>query len=692
MSEKHYRNCNLCEAICGIEIVHEDRKILSIAGDKLDPFSRGHVCPKALALKDIYEDSDRLRGPVRRVGGEWREIGWDEAFDEAASRLSDIQERYGRDAVAVYQGNPTVHNLGTILNSRELLKALKTRNNFSATSVDQLPHHFASWTMLGHPFLIPVPDIDRTHYFLILGANPLASNGSLMTSPDIINRLNAVKGRGGKIVLIDPRRTETARVADEHLFIRPGSDAYLLLAFINVLFAEGLVDPGRLAEFIDGVEIMRDVSSRCAPKGAESATGIQSDEIRRLAREFAVSGAAVCYGRIGLSTQRFGGLCQWLINAINILTGNFDRSGGAMFTTPAFDILMAAKGDEIHDRWRSRVRGLPEFMGELPVATMAEEMLSDGEGQIKALVTSCGNPVLSTPNGRQLDVALEKLEFMLSIDFYINETTRHADIILPPVTNLESPHYDIVFNTFAIRNTAKYSPPLFEKDADAKYDWQIFQELVHRLNGVAGELKPEPPEVKLSMGLMFGNHGLSLEKLQENPHGIDLGELQPCFPGRLQTANKRIDLAPEILVADVDRLMASSGESNPEYPFSLIGRRHLRDCNSWMHNYEILVKGKNRCTVFVNEADAAGLGVSNGQTVKVASRAGSVELPCEITTTIGPGVVSIPHGYGHDRSRTKVSIATEHAGVSINDLTDELVLDELTGNAAFSDVRVRITT
>jgi anaerobic selenocysteine-containing dehydrogenase len=361
-----------------------------------------------------------------------------------------------------------------------------------------------------------------------------------------------------------------------------------------------------------------------------------------------------------------------------------------MFTTPAFDLLMAAKGGDIHGRWRSRVRDLPEFMGELPVAAMAEEILTDGEGQIRALVTSCGNPVLSTPNGTQLDTALEKLEFMVSIDFYINETTRHADIILPPATNLESSHYDIIFNTFAVRNTTKYSPPLFTKEADTKYDWEIFQELVHRLNG-GGDLKLQPPEVKLGMGLMFGKHGLSLDKLKDSPHGIDLGGLQPCLPARLQTTNKRINLAPEMLVGDVDRLMSVRQSGDGDYPFSLIGRRHLRDCNSWMHNYEVLVKGKNRCTVMVNEADAAELGLVNGQLVNVSSRAGSVELPCELTDNIGRGVVSIPHGYGHDRTGTNVTTASDHAGVSINDLTDELVLDELTGNAAFSGVRVRIT-
>lgn len=691
MAEKHFRNCNLCEAICGIEITHEDGKILSIVGDKLDPFSHGHICPKALALKDIYEDPDRLRQPVRRNGEEWEEIGWDEALDEVATRLNAIRERHGRDAVAVYQGNPTVHNLGSMLSGRDLLRELKTKNSFSATSVDQLPHHFASWTMLGSPFLIPIPDIDRTEFFLILGANPLASNGSLMTSPDIINRLNAIKSRGGKIVLIDPRRTETARVADEHFFIRPGSDAYLLLAFVNVLFADDLCNFERLAEFTDGFDDLRQAADRCSPEAAEAMTGIAADEIRRLAREFAASGSAVCYGRVGLSMQRFGGLCQWLVNAINILTGNFDRAGGAMFTAPAFDILAGGKGGDMYGRWKSRVRGLPEFMGELPVAALAEEILTDGDGQIKALVTSCGNPVLSTPNGGQLDAALESLDFMVSIDLYINETTRHANIILPPVTNLESSHYDVIFNTFAVRNTAKYSPPLFAKPAEAKHDWEIFQELVHRLSGSADEYKPQPPEAKLELGLAYGKYKLSLATLLENPHGIDLGELQPCLPERLQNVVKRIDLAPEMLINDIDRLMAAVGEkSDPDFPFSLIGRRHLRDCNSWTHNYEVLVKGKNRCTVMVNEIDAAKHGFVNGQSVKVTSRVGKIELPCEITPAIASGVVSIPHGYGHTRRGTKAAIAARHAGASINDLTDDQLLDELTGNAAFTDVRVRI--
>jgi len=691
MPEKHYRNCNLCEAICGIEITHQDGEILSIVGDKLDPFSRGHICPKAVALKDIYEDPNRLRTPIRRTADGWEEIGWDEAFDEAAAGILRVQELYGRDAVAVYQGNPSVHNLGTMLNGRELLKSLKTKNHYSATSVNQPPHHFAIWSIPGHQFLIPVPDIDHTDHFLILGANPLASNGSLMTSPDIINRLEAIKKRGGKVVLIDPRKTETTRITDEHFCIKPSSDAFLLLAMVNTLFDEDLVDLGRLVDFTDGVEMLRTASREFTPVMAEPLTGIAAEEIKRITLEFAAAKSAVCYGRIGLSTQRFGGLCQWLINAINILTGNFDRQGGAMFTAPAVDLVQTSKSGDIYNRWQSRMRKLPEFMGELPVAALAEEILTDGDGQVKALVTSCGNPVLSTPNGLQLDKALDGLDFMISIDIYLNETTRHANIILPPATNIESSHYDIIFNTFAVRNTAKYSGPLFPKKAGARYDWEIFQQLVHRLGGKTEDLIPEPPEVKLNLGLMFGKYQLSVEKLAASPNGVDLGELSSCLPGRLGTENKRIDIAPKIFLKDLDRLKTEATlEHNGDFPFSLIGRRHLRDCNSWMHNSERLMKGKDRCTLMINTVDAGRLNLNNGQMVRASSRVGTVKLPVEITDNIAVGVVSIPHGYGHKREGVVLDVASRHAGVSINDLTDETVIDELTGNAALSSVRVRI--
>ena len=689
MSEVHYRACNLCEAICGIEIKHADGEILSISGDKADPFSRGHICPKALALKEIYEDKNRLKSPVKRFGNEWKEIYWNEAFDEIASKLKEIQTKYGRNSVAVYQGNPSVHNFGTLLSSGSLLKALKTQNNFSATSVDQLPHHFAAWTMFGHPLLMPIPDIDRTEYFLILGANPLASNGSLMTAPDVINRLENIKKRGGKVVLIDPRKTETARVASEHHFIKPSSDVYFLLAIIHTLFTEDLARLDRLAEFTDGAEDFWEFAKDYSPENVEHLTGISASEIKRIAVEFANAKSAVCYGRMGVSVQKFGSLCHWLINAVNILTANFDRAGGAMFTAPAFDLLQTAKPENIFNRWQSRVRKLPEFMGELPVAALAEEILTEGNGQVKALITSCGNPVLSTPNGGQLEKALDKLEFMVAIDIYINETTCKADIILPPATGIETSHYDVIFNAFAVRNVAKYSAPLFEKGENTKYDWEIFQEIYHRLSDSEKPLNLVPPEVKLNLGLQFGRYKLSLEELQKNPHGIDLGALESCLPERLLTENKRINLAPALLVKDLERLKIDAAQSD-EFPFALIGRRHLRDNNSWLHNSEILTKGKNRCTILINAADAEKLNLQSGKNVKVSSRVGMVELPCEITENIAQGVVSIPHGYGHARGGVKLDTAKNHAGVSLNDLTDDRVIDELTGNAAFSNVRVRL--
>lgn len=687
MSEFHYRTCNLCEAVCGIEIEHADGKILSIKGDKQDPFSRGHICPKAFALKEIYEDEKRLKVPMKRFGNEFKEISWDEAFDEIANKIGEIQTKYGRDSVAVYQGNPSVHNFGTLLSSSALLKSLKTKNHFTATSVDQLPHHFAAWAMFGHPLLLPIPDIDRTEYFLILGANPLASNGSLMTAPDVINRLESIKKRGGKIVLIDPRRNETARVADEHHFIKPSSDVYFLLAMIQTILAEDLARLDRLAEFTDGVESFIEFVQDYTPETVEDLTGISASEIRRIAVEFANAKSAVCYGRIGVSTQKFGGLCQWLINAINILTANFDREGGAMFTAPAFDVLQVEKSTNIYNRWQSRVRKLPEFMGELPVAALAEEILTEGKGQIKALITSCGNPVLSTPNGKQLENALEKLDFMVSIDIYINETTRHANIILPTATGLETSHYDVIFYLLAVRNSAKYSAPLFEKGENAKYDWEVFQTLAHRLSNSDEPLKLVPPEAKLNFGLMFGRYKLSLEELQRNPHGIDLGELQPCLPERLLTENKRINLAPELFVKDLERLKAQTDNAN-EFPFALIGRRHLRDNNSWLHNSEILTKGKNRCTALINEADAAKLNLENGANVKISSRVGAIEIPCEITDAISKGTISIPHGYGHERKN--FSANSLQAGASINDLTDDREIDKLTGNAALCGVKVSV--
>ena len=712
-STPHYRTCSICEAMCGIEITVEADQRLTIRGDKDDPFSRGYICPKAVALQDIHYDKDRLKHPVRRTNNGWQRIGWDEAFDEVAQNLKRIQKKHGRNSVATYLGNPTVHNYGALLFAPSFLRSLRTRNKFSATSVDQLAHHLASYLMFGHQLLLPVPDLERTKLFLILGANPAISNGSLMTAPGMSRRLQEIRQRGGKVILIDPRYNETALLADRHLFIRPGTDVLLLLSLLNVVFDEKLTRLGHLASFTKGVETVRNVVAEFPPERVALITGIDADQIRLLAREFAAAESAVCYGRIGVSTQEFGGICQWLIYVLNIVTGNLDRPGGAMFTLPAFDPVSAPKSLAPRGRFarrHSRVRNLPEFAGEFPVATLAEEILTEGEGQVKALVTFAGNPVLSTPNGRELDRAVESLEFMVSIDFYINETTRHAHIILPPTSPLERDHYDIAFHVLAVRNTTKFSTALFQPEADTRHDWQILLELQTRMeqdgltNRVKGKLMKRflGPERMLDLSLRFGPYGaglnpfskgLSLKNVKNAPHGIDLGPLKPCLPGRLQTADKCIELAPEAIIKDVARVKArffdnASADSNGH--LMLIGRRQLRSNNSWMHNSERLVKGKTQCTILMHPTDAAHRELVNGQTVEVRSRVGSIVLPIEVSDEMMPGVVSIPHGWGHDRVGNQLEVAQQHAGESINDLTDNLTVDVLCGTAAFNGTPVTV--
>jgi anaerobic selenocysteine-containing dehydrogenase len=711
----HYRSCNLCEAICGIEITEAGDQRLNIRGDKDDPFSRGYICPKAVALQDFHYDKDRLRHPVRRTATGWERIRWNQAFDEVAQNLKRIRARHGRNSIATYLGNPTVHNYGALLFAPGFLRSLRTRNKFSATSVDQLAHHLAAFLMFGHQLLLPIPDVDRTKFFLILGANPAVSNGSMMTAPGMNRRLEEIRRRGGKVVLVDPRHNETARLADQHIFIRPGTDVLLLLALLHVIFEENLTDLARLAPFTKALETVAQLVAEFAPERVAQITGIESQPMRALAREFANAESAVCYGRIGLSTQEFGGVCQWLINVLNIVTGNLDRPGGAMFTLPAFDLLSLPESLAPHGsfaRWHSRVRKLPEFSGELPVAALAEEILTEGDGQVKAFATLAGNPVLSTPNGRELDRALASLEFMVSIDCYINETTRHAHIILPPSSPLERGHYDIAFHLLAVHNTTKFSPPLFERDRETRHDWEILLELETRIkhDGIIGGVRRQlgrqffTPERILDFGLQFGPYGarlnpfskgLTLRRVRKAVHGIDLGPLTPCLPGRLQTADKQIDLAPEVFVQDVERVktrfLEASSTSNGH--LLLIGRRQLRSNNSWMHNSERLVKenlAKPHCTILMHPTDAADRDLLHGQKVVVRSRVGSIVLPVEISEHIMRGVVSIPHGWGHDRSGNQQSVAQQHAGVSINDLTDQQAVDALCGTAAFNGTAVTV--
>lgn len=697
----HHRACNLCEAICGLKIRVRDGDIVSIKGDENDPLSRGHICPKAVALQDLQNDPDRLRRPLRRLrnvgdGTSWEEISWDEAFDEVATRIVAIRRRDGDDAFAVYMGNPSVHNYGLLTHQGALFSHLRTNNRYSATSVDQLPHHLTSLWLYGHKDLIPVPDIDRTDYLLVLGGNPLASNGSIWTVPDVRQRIKDLRGRGGKLVVIDPRRTETAALASAYHAIRPASDVLFLAAVLHEILRTQPVSSAGLAGVADGIDSVRAALAPFTPAAVAAPTGIPAASIAEIARDFATADHAVCYGRMGVSVQSFGTLNHWLIQMINLVTGNLDRVGGSLFTHPAaFDFAGTRPGR--FARFRSRVSARPEFGGELPVAALAEEILTPGDGQIKALFTAAGNPVLSTPNGRQLDTALASLEFMVSLDPYLNETTRHADIILPPTAPLEHDHYDIAFHTLAVRNTVRFNAPVLPKPEGALHDWEIFTELGKRVAKLLGTTAREqlPPAEIIDQQLRAGRYSeaaghpakLTLERVRAAPSGIDLGALEPSGADRLLTPNQRINCALPECLDDLERAAATL--TAPPH-LSLIGRRHLRSNNSWMHNFHRLVKGKDRTQLLMHPDDMATRGISDGATVLISSRVAALEVTVSASDDMMPGVVSLPHGYGHQRAGVRLHVAAEQPGISMNDLTDDQAVDPLSGNAVLNGIPVDV--
>ena len=695
----------MCEATCGVVVETEGSRVVSVRGDEQDEFSRGYICPKGTALADLHHDPDRLTKPLRRDGDQWHEMEWDEAFDLVAERLRAIRRTHGNNAVAIYQGNPTVHNLGLVTLGQLALRSFGTRNMYSATSNDQLPHMLAALQMFGNQILMPVPDLDRCDLLICMGANPLASNGSIMTAPDMRSRLKQIQARGGKVIVLDPRRTETADRADQHLFIRPGTDAVFLLALAHELFATNAVRLGRLASFVHGLADVRSACAAWSPERAAAITGITAADIRELARLLATTPRAALYGRIGVCTQEFGGLAAWLLYVVNALTGHLDEPGGLMFTTPALDPVPVADQlgyDGGFARWHSRVSHKPEFGGELPMSVLAEEISTPGEGQIRALITCAGNPVLSSPGGPKLEQALGGLDFMVSIDPYLNETTRHAHVVLPPATPLERPHYDAALYALSVRNVAKYSPPVFERPAHSRHDWEICMALWTRtrapkpLRGIAerviGKLGPEALlDVALRLGpwgLRRGRAGLTLAKLRAAPHGIDLGPLTPRLPDRLKSG--AVELAPSVYLADLARLAARF--ERPPHELVMIGRRHLRSNNSWMHNSERLVKGPPRCTIMIHPSDASARSLVDGGTATGGTRHGSITLPVEITDAMMPGVVSVPHGWGHNRhGATRLRVANANPGASINDILDPELTDELSGTSALTGQPVEVS-
>jgi len=707
--ETFYRPCNLCESMCGLEIRVRDGKILSIQGDPADPFSQGHICPKALALKDLHEDPDRLRHPVRRVGKSWKQVDWKTAINEVAENILRIQKKHGRDSVAFYIGSPAAFNYGVLLYLLPFIKALHTKNRYSTSSLDQLPLMVSAYLMFGHQALLPVPDLDRCDFFLIIGSNPLTSMGSIMSSGHIRKRLESILKRGGKIMVIDPRKTATAQLAGNHYFIYPGTDALFLLAVIHTIFEKKRDKMGLMENICNGADALQNAVSEFPPERVENLCGIRAIDIRRIALEFASAKSAACYGRMGTCGQEFGTISSWLIYALNIITGNIDRPGSLMFSRPAADLVsITAKAGQVGHlaKWHSRVSGLPEFSGELPAVALPEEILTPGDGQVRALITLAANPGLSIPNSARTEKAFKSLDFMASIDFYINETTRHAHVILPPASPIASPQFHLACQSIAVRNTVKYGLPVFKKEKGERFEWEILKALTLRLekrplNRLV--LRHLRPDLMLDLLIRRGYYGsgfnpfssgLNLNKIKKAPHGIDLGPLEPCLPKRLYTRDKRIQLAPEQMINDLKRLkdkfFASIEIKDKEYDLLLIGRRELRTLNWWTHNYPSLMKGKSRFVACMNPLDAQKRGIGQGDRIDVISAKGSLSLLVKITENIMPGVISIPHGWGHDRPGTRLSVAKQHAGACLNDITGHEAIDRVCGMAALNGVPVRV--
>ena len=741
------RTCPLCEAGCGLELTvardadgHE--RVTRIRGDRADVFSKGFLCPKGSTLKQLHDDPDRLRRPLVRRDGEFVEVGWDEAWEAVARGLGGVIERHGRAALAAYIGNPNAHNLAGMTHGRVWLQALGTRNIFSASTVDQMPRQVAAAYVFGGAVTVPVPDLDRTDHLVVIGANPYASNGSLCTAPDFPGRIEAMRARGGRLVVIDPRRTRTAEEADEWLAIRPGTDALLLAAMVQTLHAKGLVRvPTHVAPHVRGLEAVLAACATFTPESVSAATGLEPEAIRRVARGLALAERASVYGRIGTTTTEFGTTTSWLIDVVNLVAGNLDVVGGAMFALPvASRPPRPGAGPGFRTgRGHTRVRGLPEVMGEYPVAALAEEITTPGEGRVRALVTVAGNPVLSTPHSEQLDAALADLEFMVSIDIYLNETTRHADVILPSPSALQKSHYDLMLLQFAVRNVANYSPPVLPLEDGQPDEWEILSKLALIAQGLPADSDPSiaddlalaaavgsavrdehspvfgrdadeimaelsrdgrrGPERMLDLVLQTGPYGAafgagpadgaSLDLLLAHPHGVDFGPLEPRIPAVVRTPSGMIELDHPVLLGDLERLAAAMGDLT-ERGLVLVGRRDLRSNNSWMHNIEVLVKGRPRCTLQVHPDDATRLALADGARAQVTSRVGTIAAVVEVTDAVRPGVVSLPHGWGHDRAETRLRVARERAGVNSNVLADDEAMDPLSGTSVLNGIPVEV--
>ncbi|MDG2050744.1 MAG: molybdopterin-dependent oxidoreductase [Myxococcota bacterium] len=739
-AEIRTKTCPLCEAMCGLRIQIEAGQVTKIRPNPKDVWSQGYMCPKGAALGELHHDPDRIRFPQIKREGRFVAVSWSEAFDEIHRRLPPIIESDGIEAMTVYFGNPVAHNFSLSRYAAAFIPMSNIPVTYSAGTVDQWPKNLSSALLFGGMWTFPIPDVDRCEYLIVMGANPHASQGSLLACADLLGRMDAIRERGGRVIVIDPRRTGTVEHADEWLAIRPGGDAALLMAWVNVLFEENRVDLGELEGRVEGLDRVALACRPFTPEAVVDRTGLAADDIRRIARELASADRAAVYGRIGTCNQEFGTLASWLVDVVNILTAHLDRPGCAMFANPIAWSLTSFRPPEFADgysfgRWHSRVRGAPEVLGQFPASCLSEEIATPGPGRIRALLTIAGNPVLSTPGGDRLDKALPELDFMISIDNWINETTQHADVILPGQSVLEQPHYDEMIWSWAVRSAGKFSPALFDLPEGAWAEWEVLLMLAALVNGaspesidlealdqlfftglVAGFAQSpgstiegrDPAEiVALTPGCgperildfqirtgPFGEgygadpEGLTLAKVKAEPNGIDLGPMRPRLDQVISTKSGNVELAPEYILGDLPRLEESLECSQDG--LQLISRRHVRSNNSWMHNAPALMTGKDRCTLLIHPEDARPRGLEDGMQAEVQSRAGRVEVAVEVTEEMRPGVVCLPHGFGHDRPGTRLAVASARPGICNNVLAPGDLVDHLSGNAQVNGIPVEV--
>jgi anaerobic selenocysteine-containing dehydrogenase len=736
VSDRFLRTCHLCEAGCGLDITRAVDGSMRVRGDIDDPSSNGFICPKGSVIGDVDRDPDRVRTPLIREGDRRSPVSWDEAFEFIAERLNAIRATHGNDAVATFTGNPAYHNLGATLYLPHLARALGTRNRFSSGSLDSWPKQVSSLLLFGHPSSVPVPDLDRARYVLVLGANPVVSNGSQATAADWPGRLERVMERGGRVVVVDPRRTETAARCAEHVFLRPGTDPLLLLAMAHHIFETGTMNLGRCTDLVRNLQLLRQFVHPLSPDAVADRTGVRPDVIRRLADEL-VAHRGVVYGRLGTCLQDEGTVASWAVDVLNILCGSLDEPGGAMFPRPATGVpAMSWRGPPLQlGRYRSSVSGFGEVLGELPAVAMAEEIL-DATQRVRALLTHSGNPVRSVPNGRRVETALDSLELMVSIDIYLNETTRFAHVLLPSRPTFTRSFYPFALQHFALRSFARYSPAVDEPGDGAPDDWEVLLRLMgivrhgssledvgmldddlvrHLVNGqvqnprsaiferdvdeILEHLAPlRGPERMLDLHLRtgpFGDHfgrvptGVTLDEVRRHPHGLDLGPLIPQLPDILTTPDRTIDLLPPEIESALAPLLALLAEPAPR--LLLVGRRQLQSNNSWMHNIPRLVKGRNRFTALVNPDDAAARGIEDGDLIEISTALGSIAIRCEETEELMAGVVSVPHGWGHDAADVKLGVARRLAGSSVNDIIPADRTERLTRTAVLSGVPITMS-